>query len=321
MVRDKVDEGEAAAKIARTRPSWQRVEKRNKDFLENMANLKESAPMLSNKQRKNISYDIIGKVFNHLAHALHRRLQLVRERSVLVGRRRQILDELTTTKDSLRVVELIKELDTMEDDIHQTQKPVCFATKATSDMEARRYFCATTYMDSWIEVKQKGVCVASFMTWFVCGAKVGSAGFCGVITASKRWLLHKPEDPLASGQRWYCPSCRARYRPKFGLLVELFEFTSGTRSYALAELDGDMMDVKGIDLEKKYGDTVNSPEEPYAALPDIMPVNVDVFRPLRDEEYDYGAEKGYSFKVLDYDRMLTLPKWSWNQLWRFAAAP
>jgi hypothetical protein len=273
--------------------------------------------MLSKKKMKEISYDVIGKIFSTLGKALWIKLSMVKRRPELHGRRAEILDELSTTTSSARVQELMIELDSIEDKVEETEKVQCWQSRASSQYEANRFYLATTYQDTWVKIQHRGQIVASFMSWFLCGAKLGDGSVCATLTASKRWI-RSHADPLASGMRYYCSSCGARYRPKYGLLVELFELESAGRAYALAEFNADMLDVKGIDMELRLGDSVSTPEQLFAAIPDVLPVDTQVLRPLRAEEYDYRAEKGFSFKVVDYPLMARLPKWSWDQLWRYA---
>jgi hypothetical protein len=139
-----------------------------------------------------------------------------------------------------------------------------------------------------------------------------------VITGAKRWILKNDKDPLAAKQAWYCPSCGAKYRPKYGLLCELFDLATNLRSYALADFHEDFMDVKSINLEAKLGSLVTSPEDLYKAVPEVFPVSSELIRPLAPGEYDWRAQKTGSFKVLQYDLLAKLPRWSWDQLWRFA---
>ena len=61
----------------------------------------------------------------------------------------------------------------------------------------------------------------------------GAAWLCNAVSESQLWDRLK-DQPEASGQRWYCTCCEARYRTKFGVVVETV--MKGESAYFHAEL-------------------------------------------------------------------------------------
>ena len=70
------------------------------------------------------------------------------------------------------------------------------------------------------------------------------------------WDVFK-EDLAATGQRWYCKCCYAKYKTKYGVLAELPPF--------------DIQDAKFMRLERDFKQ-YTSPEALLAALPNVHPL-------------------------------------------------
>ena len=66
----------------------------------------------------------------------------------------------------------------------------------------------------------------AFDYYFLCKGRIGTETCWTVITANA-WH-RKFEDPLHTGQAWYCPVCRCRYKTSFGTLCE---WRVGGKSY------------------------------------------------------------------------------------------
>ena len=78
------------------------------------------------------------------------------------------------------------------------------------------------------------------------------------------------EDPAATGQRWYCKMCHAKYKTKYGVLVEMINGSQAC--YCLGELPPfDIQDAKMMAIEQHFSQ-YNSPAELLAALPTIHPL-------------------------------------------------
>ena len=128
---------------------------------------------------------------------------------------------------------------------------------------------AADYADEWFN---KGS--LAFRVYCVCMAGPAWNPCCTLIL-SKQWnTLH--DDHMASGQRWYC-MCGARYRPKFGVVVE-FVFGPNDVRYCRAEFpDYTLKEIKLMQIEKQFGQTDMSPQEFYDAIPEVQPMDRGAF--------------------------------------------
>ena len=125
---------------------------------------------------------------------------------------------------------------------------------------------AADYNDRWF-ASEEGV----FNVYYVCRAGGNTA--CNTVIQAKAWDRVK-DDPLATGQRWYC-HCKARYRVAWGTLVEIFR--DGAACYCLANLPSPhMQDVKGLSIEQRFKHVKNAAEL-YEAIPRIEPLAADAF--------------------------------------------
>ena len=61
-------------------------------------------------------------------------------------------------------------------------------------------------------------------------------------------LEHAAWDPLASGQRWYCPACGAQYQVKFGPIMEM-KISDGAGGYKLVYARVRFPETRGLDLK------------------------------------------------------------------------
>ena len=155
---------------------------------------------------------------------------------------------------------------------------------------------AADYNDRWF-ASEKGV----YNVYYVCRA--GGNTPCNTVIQAKAWDRMK-DDPLASGQRWYC-HCKARYKTAWGTLVEIFR--DGVACYCLANLPSPhMQDVKGLLIEQRFKHVKNAADL-YEAIPRIEPLAADAFKPIDGRP---GMWKLLAMKELE-DR----PRFDWNQLY------
>ena len=85
------------------------------------------------------------------------------------------------------------------------------------------------YSDQWFKL-QKGE--GAFNVFYICCAG-GAEWPCNTVIESQLW--DRLQDELqASRQRWYCKCCSARYRTKFGVMVEIV--IKGQPMYCHSEL-------------------------------------------------------------------------------------
>ena len=75
---------------------------------------------------------------------------------------------------------------------------IAFADKG---LEKQRFVNAADYSDEWAE---------GFRAWYICRANQGEGwGSFNTFISSKHWDRFR-DDPMATGQRWYCGNCGAR---------------------------------------------------------------------------------------------------------------
>jgi len=134
----------------------------------------------------------------------------------------------------------------------------------------RRAFAghAADYTDEWYHLPEKK---AGFRTFYLCGREWGTER-CHTLTVSSRW--HRLyQDPIASGQRWYCPVCTAKYEPANGVMVEVL--IRGVAYYIKAPFPpDDIIDLKAMAVEKCHAGA-QSPEELLKAIPEADPAGAD----------------------------------------------
>ena len=155
---------------------------------------------------------------------------------------------------------------------------------------------AADYNDRWFASEQ-GV----YNVYYVCRA--GGNTPCNTVIQSKAWTRMK-DNPLASGQRWYC-HCKARYRVAWGTLVEIFR--DGVACYCLASLPSpNMQDIKGMMIEQRFKD-VKTAKELYEAIPSIEPLAANAFTPI------VGRPGMWRLEAME--EMDKRPRFEWNQLY------
>ena len=83
-------------------------------------------------------------------------------------------------------------------------------------MDPNRWWRAGQYSDQVI-VDSTGT--GAFDFWFICKGKNSWRELCWTVISAGNWN-RKYEDPLATGQVWYCPICGCKYSTSWGTLVE-----------------------------------------------------------------------------------------------------
>ena len=95
---------------------------------------------------------------------------------------------------------------------------------------------------------------------------------CRTAISSKLWA-RLFADPMKTGQRWYCKVCTARYRAKFGVLIEIIRGDKAL--YCKADCPDDhVKDAKAMIIERNTQAAGHrTPEELYRALPVMRPMD------------------------------------------------
>ena len=126
---------------------------------------------------------------------------------------------------------------------------------------------------------------------------------CCTLILPKVWArLH--DDPLATGQRWYC-HCEARYSTAFGMVLELI--INGQSHFARAAVPTfSIQDAKAMSVERNEKAYATA-EELYNAIPVVKPMDQGKFlRPMPNKEGFYKL-RGEDFN--------TVPMLDWLQLY------
>ena len=130
---------------------------------------------------------------------------------------------------------------------------------------------------------------------------------------SKQWK-RRFEDIGSSKQRWYCVCCQARFKTKYGMLVEVH--TQGVSTFMLAEVSNkDVEDVRAMYLEK----TLNpkNHRDLWDKIPDFTPMDPrEILRPV--EEHELATKDGFDIdkvmKFVNVEGLKAVPKWDWDQI-------
>ena len=135
----------------------------------------------------------------------------------------------------------------MEKEVGKATAPIAFRGRG----EEQWAFClAADYADEWPIVRRAdGTIQSAFRSFHKCTAKAGEAdGCCGTVIVSKAWL-RKLAEPWASGQKWYCNCCTAKYRTTMGMLTEIHA-SDGSVYWIVSSFPGGMNDVKWMAVEE-----------------------------------------------------------------------
>jgi hypothetical protein len=166
--------------------------------------------------------------------------------------------------------------------------------------EKDRMQAAADYSDRWFVSKG-----ASFNVFYICLA--GGATPCCTLIEAKAWDTLWT-DPLHTKQRWYCKQCRAKYKTKFGVLVEIVCDLRGF--YCKAELPPvDLMDAKWMKVQEDYKQ-YDTPEALLDALPTVKPIAAERLFKKTPYEGHFAFDKHTldELEVLDWSQLYNLRK-------------
>jgi hypothetical protein len=203
---------------------------------------------------------------------------------------KKYFDELKTCSDPFRVKELMTII----------EKTVITDIPQLSFGGSQAHLNASAYDDQFASFRG-----GHFRFFFVCLA--GWAKKCMTLISSKKWRQLYPDQPWASGQRWYC-RCYSRYKSTYGVIVEIRKGTS--YYYMRADCpDSEILDIRAMAHEKKYGKL--TPAELYAALPICQPAVTTLV--THDESGQWAHFE--SFEIFE-----TLPQFGWDTIFQLAAS-
>ena len=145
----------------------------------------------------------------------------------------------------------------------------------------------------------------------------GKANVCGTVICSKHWKRRFENDPEAAGQRWYCKASFARYKTKYGVLVELRD-EFGNVYWISCDFPGEWNDVKWMAVEEAHKAT--SPRELFDMLEEIHPYTGDGFLRPATRSQCFGEDVTGVYKVVDIQNYCAMPVWSWSNILAFSKA-
>jgi hypothetical protein len=205
--------------------------------------------------------------------------------------------KLKSTKDPVEFAAVMKRIE----EISTRSDAIAFVGHADGQENMIR---AAGYVD---ELANTGT--RSLRFWFICMARTAwGANFepepCMKMFCSKGWDRRFPV-PWCAGQRWYC-ECGARYLPRYGVVLELWDKHLGTFYYRGTVPDFDTLDMNAHRLEKKFkGVTI-------AALYDSIPM-------CRPSVTDVIQQEGENcWKPKSPALINEMPRWGWADIYNFS---
>lgn len=282
-----ISEIAAAAAIVEESPAYARQQQKATDFRHAKEHVQQFFPGLgSGKKVYQVALTEFKFIMGELADAIRRK----QEHMLLMEKESKRYTECITTmkkcSDPRKARDLLHELDKVFED-----EFLAFQGKP----DQWRYLSAASYSDEW---SSSGT--TWFRMWYVCLA--GGSDRCFTVLLSKAWGLKK-QDPLASGQAWYC-RCGSRFRAGWGVVIEV-RCRNGDTVYYKAECpDWHKQDIRALLYETKY--RPSSPEDLYRKVPQAAPVVGELV-----EAVDRDAGVFRIASPASYDSLSTL---AWNQI-------
>lgn len=195
------------------------------------------------------------------------------------------------------------------------ETPLAFRTVCEPGSEEHlRYMKAAQYSDEWV-CNRSSEGLSAFRSFYICLAKEEGHGWsriCLTVIPSKTWSTFHA-DPMAFGQRRYCLCCGAKYKQRFGMLIEIE--LHGRLYYAKADVPPDSVkDLKALWLEETLKPAASGPQDLFDRLklvtprrsPILSPISQDHVRPNWSKtKYDPNA---YKLRLSAYNM---LPHFRW----------
>ena len=173
---------------------------------------------------------------------------------------------------------------------------------------------AADYTDEWFRTGE-----SSFRFFYLCDSG-GTANQCRTLIPSGKWT-RKKEDPLATGQVWYCPWCGAQYKTRFGVMIEFIN-RDGERLFTRASFPPKhWQDAKWMSVERGMKDkTFDTPMDLLTQLPEVAPLTGNVLNRRSDLRgaADFEMAK-YCFEIRK-ERYSEMPLLAWDQLFHCVEA-
>ena len=145
--------------------------------------------------------DLMGPIFKYLVAKSQQR----DEACSLLDSYNDKLHQMRNATDAGRVLEIRVELALVEKDLFHAEQQMSF--QGWPEEQRSRFLRAVDYCDNLTELKVGDKIVGYIAVYYICTA--GGSGYeCLTLILSPDWS-RRYEDPLHSGQRWYCNCCTA----------------------------------------------------------------------------------------------------------------
>ena len=269
--------------------------------------------MAQKNKRRHITVVMMCEVIEGLFVFIDAKRRVFRERDGLLAEHAALIDQIAACKSLDEMASLKSKLFFLQDELDEKERQLAFRNKG----DQQEHFCnAADYDDTWtITYNTDGTIKTALRSWWMC-LSGGDEWPCCTVVLAKRWDQKIKSEAWAPGQCWYCPCCNAKYRPKFGMLVEMH--IRGTPYWMLAEEAGEYKDIKHMRVE---ADTphAKTPKELYDLIKDVHPVVGEVVRPAIQSEMLHGKDCYGVYKVTALPELQKNGMWQWENLITYAS--
>ncbi len=259
----------------------------------------------SRTERRELTMNTMIELFGPLAKHIVRKQQALQKVHTDTLRHKELAEKLAECSDFESEQEILKEMEGLE----VSDGWLAFE----QEIDQHAYIAAASYSDCWTIIRDaRGKVTGGVNSWYICRALTGPWDFlankatpCFRITESKKWDT-KFDDPLATGQRWYC-SCGAKFAAKWGQVVETSTLDLSTlkvmKTYMKSDMpDWDAQDVRAMEMEESMAP--RSAKALYEMVKAVKPALCEFI--VKDSE---GHHKLDGQEIFD-----ALPVFLWKQL-------
>ena len=264
-----------------------------------LMNAKARYPGMSASGLREISFETMTDLFVPLAAFTIRKIEQMERIKSVTEEERLLAEQLLATSNPIEQAELFLKLEALDWSVPD----LAFQTHGKD--EQQKFIFASSYSDEWVALPadpKTGEIRSAVRSWYIC-----LSNDCRTLICSKDWDRFNKNDPMATGQRWYCTCCGARYKTAWGQVVEVMH--DGDSLFFRAEIpEHQFEDIRAM----SYESTLNP------ATPMDLFTQVPTAKPSCFDEIMRKMDKEGHFKMLIDPK--TLPQWSWHQIYNFAGA-
>jgi hypothetical protein len=257
------------------------------------------------KTLRTLTLDLLTTLMAPLATFIARKAKAMEAMEADNVRLRELTAQLKVAKtgaESMRLMEQIEKLQAEE-------YLVAFKDKARDVEHQKEFIFAASYSDEWTCIPGVG----AIRSWYVCRA--GSPQCC-TLMLSKVWrTLH--ESATATGQRWYCTACNARYKAGWGQLVEIsVVMRDGSKQSSFGRAPVPDFDIEDVRAQAYDLPGVNDVETVFNMAKQAHPTTGSIVRAATGADMwsNPAASTFGVYKVLSVELLDQLPEWDWYQM-------